>query len=232
MGLFDIFSSKNSDKAAADRIAGLNDAYGKATTSLNAGASTANDYYGKALVPFTQLFGAGSRGVDSYSDALGLNGPEGNARATAAFQNNPGYQTQLQYGTQAIDRGAASRGRLSSGNTVMAEQKFGNDLASTGYQNYLNSFSPFFNLAGTGAQGVGAVNTTAAGTNYDAGKTGASLGWNLGTGIGDANASADLAKNQASANMWGALMSGLGLATGVAGFKPAGTLAGKATGWG
>jgi hypothetical protein len=150
MGLFDIFSSKNSDKAAQDKIAGLNDGYDKATTALNAGTATANDYYGKALVPFNQLFGAGMGGVDSYSDALGVNGPEGNARATAAFQNNPGYQTQLQYGrkrsTAARRRAVACRAATRSWpsrNTGTTSPRQGGKATSIASRRC-------FNLAGTG----------------------------------------------------------------------------------
>ncbi|HZP68378.1 MAG TPA: tail fiber domain-containing protein [Pseudolabrys sp.] len=220
MGLFDIFSNRNSEQAAQDRIKGLNAAYDQASGALNTGATNAQNYYGQALVPFQQLSGYGMRGLDAYSDALGLNGSAGNARAVAAFQNNPGYQTQLNYGLQAIDRGAAARGMLSSGNTAMAEQKFGNDLASTGWNQYLSSFSPFFSLAGQGAQGQAGVYGQQAGTAYDLGTRLADLGWKQQTGIGDANASADLANNGASANAWGAIMNGARLAVSALPFLP------------
>lgn len=45
----------------------------------------------------------------------------------------------------------------------------------------------------------------------------ANLGYNVQTGMGNAQANADLANNQASANQWSALMSGLGLASSAAG---------------
>lgn len=228
MGLFDIFSGGDARDAANDRSQGLYNAWSNATSNVGSGLKSANSYYDRALLPFQALSGAGTAGINSYSDALGLNGAAGNARATAAFQNNPGYKTQLTYGLQGIDRGAAARGMLSSGNTAMAEQKYGNDLASQGWQSYLNSFSPFFNLAGQGAQGQGTILGTQAGTNYDAGKTDAGYDWNYYTGVGDANASADLANYTASQNAFSALMGGLGLGGKLLGYSGGGAGAGAA----
>lgn len=206
MGLFDIFSSSDAQDAANAKIVGINTGLTNATSAINTGVANANNYYGQALQPFQQLSGYGTTGINSYSDALGLNGPAGNARAVAAFQNNPGYQSQLQYGTQAIDRGAASRGMLSSGNTVMAEQKYGNDLANQGYNQYLQSFSPFFSLAGTGATGQAGVLGSQASTAYNAGTTLGNLNYQAATGVGDANAAGDMAGYNASANGIGAIM--------------------------
>jgi len=218
MGLFDIFSNDDAEAAAQARIDGLRAAYGRATSALNSGLDSANTYYGRALVPFTTLFGQGQSGIKAYSDALGLNGAEGNARARAAFQNNPGYQTQLDTGLQAIDRGAAARGMLLSGNTLAAEQKYGSDLANQSWNQYLSSFSPFMTLAGQGASGIGNVSTAQAATNYGAGQDLAKYGWQMESGIGDANAAAQLANYNASNNLWGALMNGAQLGAKLFGF--------------
>lgn len=220
MGLFDIFSNDDAEAAAQARIDGLRAAYNRATSALNTGLDSANNYYGRALVPFTTLFNQGQGGINAYSDALGLNGAEGNARARAAFANNPGYQAQLDTGLQAIDRGAAARGMLSSGNTLAAEQKYGSDLTNQSWNQYLSSFSPFMTLAGQGASGIGNVNTAQAGTNYGAGQDLAKYGWQMESGIGDANAAAQLANYNASQNMWGALMSGAQLGAKLLPFIP------------
>jgi hypothetical protein len=222
MGMFDIFSSDDARDAANDKILGLNAGWDKVNDQLTAGVNSANNYYGRALVPFQTLFDMGGKGVGAYADALGLSGADGNARAKAAFANNPGFTTQLDTGLRAIDRGAAARGMLTSGNTLAAEQKYGTDLANNSWSQYLSGFSPMFSLAGTGAAGIGSVNTAAAGTNYDAGKTKADYGWRQMTGIGDANAAADMANYNASANQFGALMGGVNMLSGMMGFNNGG----------
>ena len=50
----------------------------------------------------------------------------------------PGYQFQLQQGTQAIDENAAATGNLESGTTGTALENYGQGLAQTGYNNLYN----------------------------------------------------------------------------------------------
>jgi hypothetical protein len=59
----------------------------------------------------------------------------------------PGYQFGMQQGTQALERGAAARGKQLSGAQLNALQTYGQNYAGTQLQNYL---SPYFNLAGYG----------------------------------------------------------------------------------
>jgi len=85
------------------------------------------------------------------------------APTLAEVEQTPGYQFQLQQGTQAIDENAAATGNLLSGNTGTALQQYGQGLASTTYQqaynNALNSYMANYQslLGGTG------VGETAAG---------------------------------------------------------------------
>lgn len=62
----------------------------------------------------------------------------------------PGYQNQLNSGTLAIERQGAARGMLGSGNTLLALQKFGQDLGLNFYQQNLA------NLAGIAEKGSAA----------------------------------------------------------------------------
>ncbi len=222
MGLFDIFSNKNAQDAANARIAGINQGYTDATGAVQTGLNNANQYYGSAYNAWAPLAGQGAAGANAYADALGLNGPEGNARAQVAFQNNPGYQFQLQSGLGAIDRAAAARGRVQSGNTLAAEQQYGSNLANQGWSNYLAAFNPLLSQQTAAAQGQSGVLTNQAGTNYNSGLQLGNLGWQKGTGIGDAQAAADLAKNQASANLWGVLLGGASLGANMLGFTNGG----------
>src|SRR5438132_1224090 len=168
MGLFD--NNAAEDAAAAMRT-GYNQAEADAAWKLAMGIGASNDYYGRALVPFSTLYGRGLSGVDAYTDALGLNGPDGSARAVSRFQTSPGYQFQLDQGTQAIERGASARSSLADPSTKLALMNFGQGVANQEYGNYLNRYSPFFTLAGQGATGVGNVNSALAGSNYDYYKT-------------------------------------------------------------
>ena len=88
------------------------------------------------------------------------------------FAQDPGYQFRMDQGTKALERSAAARGGLISGNTGGALQNYGQGLASQEYQNAFNRYQaerqaqlgPLQSLAGVGqttAQQLGA-----AGQNY------------------------------------------------------------------
>jgi hypothetical protein len=218
MGLFDIFSNKNAQAAANAKIAGINQGYSNATNALQTGIDSANNYYGQAGNAWNVLLGQGNRAGSAYADALGLNGPEGNARAQTAFQNNPGYQFQLQTGIDAIDRGAAAKGMVNSGNTLAGEQAYGTNLANQSWSNYLNSFNPLLNQQTAATAGLSGTLGNQANLNYLGNSQIGQYGWQQGTGIGDAQAAAELAKNSASANLWNVLMGGAKLGSQVLGY--------------
>lgn len=120
---------------------------------------------------------AGSSAVSTLSGLV----PQLNAQSAAypSFtaptaedaRNTPGYQFQLQQGEGAVDNGAAARGGLLSGNTLNAENQFGQGLADSTYndtynralQTYgtnfnafnttqANQFNRYASLAGVGQQ--------------------------------------------------------------------------------
>ena len=71
---------------------------------------------------------------------------------------DPGYQFRLSEGMKGLERSAAARGGLLSGGTLKGIQRFGQDLASTEYQNAFNRYqaertgtlNPYQSLAGVG----------------------------------------------------------------------------------
>ena len=217
MGIFDIFSSAPAQDAAAARIAGLNAGYDKAAGAIDSGLANATGYYDQALVPWTTLAGTANGAYSAYADALGLNGPDGNARAAARFQAAPGYQYQVDQAIENADRGAAARGTLSSGGQRANEIAIASNLANQGWSNYLGAFAPYLTQAPQIAAGQAGIYSTLGGMNYGAGQDLAKYGWQQQTGIGDANASADLAAYNASGNVWNALMNGAKLAAAAAG---------------
>lgn len=80
-----------------------------------------------------------ARSAQLSADALGLNGPEGVARAQAAFQAGPGFQFALGQGLESVARNAAAAGMLASGNQLQEAQRYGTGLAQQEWDNYLRS---------------------------------------------------------------------------------------------
>jgi hypothetical protein len=76
----------------------------------------------------------------------------------ADFEADPGYAFRQAEGMRALERSAAARGGLMSGNTLKGIQRFGQDLASQEYQNAFNRFqveraarlNPLQSLMGSG----------------------------------------------------------------------------------
>ena len=77
------------------------------------------------------------------------------AQATQAFQNTPGYQFQLQQGTQNVDRNQAAAGMLGSGNTDAAVSNYTTGLANQSWNQYLQNLQPYLGAAQGAAGGIG-----------------------------------------------------------------------------
>lgn len=135
----------------------------------------------------------------------------------ADFEADPGYGFRMSEGMKALERSAASRGRLLSGETLKGVQRFGQDLASQEYGNAYNRFyqmrnaqlNPLQSIAGQGQTGTNVL-TNAAG---DLGKSLASTYMSMGnaqaagaTGAGQARASGYVGGVNA---LTGALQSGV-----------------------
>lgn len=160
MGLFDIFTGDAADKAAEQNRANLNGLLTTGTNIYGKGYDTASGALGNALGAYQPLSGLASKygeGTDMYLNALGLNGAGGNAAATAAFQQSPGYQTTLNAGLDAINRRRAAAGMLNSGNADQDATTFASNLANQGYQNWLSGLSGLNRnaLVATGAAASG-----------------------------------------------------------------------------
>lgn len=105
------------------------------------------------------------------------------------FQQDPGYAFRLREGLKALDRSAAARGGLLSGNQLRGVTQFGQDLASQEYTNAFNRYqaeraarlNPLQSLTGMGQ-------STAANVAGQAGQLGQSMASNI-IGAGNARAS-------------------------------------------
>lgn len=128
----------------------------------------------------------GAAASDAQAQLLGLKPlGEGTTNALNNYLDSTGYKFQLSQGTDAITGSAAARGLLNSGATLKAMNTFGQNLASTGFNNYLNQLGGVgttgYNSAvavgnaGTGA-GSNAAQYVAAGGNAIAGGVTGALG--------------------------------------------------------
>lgn len=96
----------------------------------------------------------------------------------------PGYQFELQQGEQALQNSAASRGQALSGNTIQATEQFGQGLASTQFQQYMQQLAGLANMGQASASNTanqGASLLAGAGQNQAAGTW---LAANAGGGAG------------------------------------------------
>jgi hypothetical protein len=113
------------------------------------------------------------------------------------FEQDPGYAFRQAEGMRALERSAAARGNLLSGNTMKGIQRFGQDLASQEYGNAFNRFqieraarlNPLQSLMGAGqsASNVMTGATGAAGQNIGQMQLGAGQARASGY-VGQANA--------------------------------------------
>ncbi|WJR67234.1 hypothetical protein QTA58_00220 [Neorhizobium sp. CSC1952] len=108
---------------------------------INSGEQKSAGALNKAIAGYNPYTAAGADAVGMYSNALGLNGADGSAAATEAFQTGPGYQFAMDQGTQAALRGASAAGMLNSGNTLTALTQYGQGLANQEYGSWLDRLS-------------------------------------------------------------------------------------------
>lgn len=209
MGIFDLFSGASGQKAAADQIAGINQGKDEATAAFGQGRDALTTDYAKALSPYTTNFNVANKGQDALADAMGMNGPEGSARATAAFQANPAYKFQLQQGLDASKAAAAKSGFTGSGNAMIDLNNYAQGQANQGWNQYTQNLQPFLGAANNAAGGIAGVNTGLGNAINASYNNQGNLDYGADTSIGKAQAGGDMANYNASGNLWGA---GLALA--------------------
>jgi len=145
--------------------------------------------------------------AESYNRGLAaIGGPQ-----AVEYTQSPGYQFRLDEGMKAIERGAAARGRVDSGETMKALQQYGQGLAAQDYEafeqkqkadyyNYLAALSGQSGQSAAGqAAGLGA--SSAAGAANIIGRGAQALGQGYATaGQQRASAFANQAIGQSQAN--------------------------------
>lgn len=109
---------------------------------------------------------AGANALAQFAALYGLSGEEARQRARASYQASPGYQFRFSEGQRALDRSAAARGMLLSGNQLRALTEYGQTLAAQDFANYANQLATLAGIgqaatAGTAQLGSGAASRTA-----------------------------------------------------------------------
>jgi len=211
MGIFDLFNNSVAQSAAQDQISGIQTGASYAGQNINQGINALTTDYTAALQPYLQNYNTASAGTTQLGNVLGLNGQNGSQTAQQALQATPGYQFQVQQGDNAINAQAAATGMNGSGNQALALSNYNQGQASTNYNNYVSQLQPYLNASNSAASGIAGVNTGLGNATAGQYNNLASLNWQAQTGIGNANANASLAQNQANQNIFNGLSSAASL---------------------
>lgn len=118
----------------------------------------------------------------------------------AKFQADPGYAFRMKEGLRALDRSAAARGGLLSGNQLRGVTEYGQELASQEFTNAFNRYQaeraarlqPLQSLAGMSQSSANTLTGAAGQLGANIGSTYSQLGQNVGAnliGAGNARAS-------------------------------------------
>ncbi|MEN6400656.1 MAG: hypothetical protein ABFD94_01825, partial [Armatimonadia bacterium] len=119
-------ASKSADKAAKEQT--------KATQAAIASEQKALERQIGLQEPFRQV------GINALAKYPAAAEPTYTPFGMDQFNADPGYQFRMSEGLKALERSAASRGILSSGQTLKDITRFGQDTASQEYQNAFSRY--------------------------------------------------------------------------------------------
>lgn len=126
-------------------------AIGQATTAANTGIDEALGQARTDQLPWLQ---AGQNALGMQTRYLA--GDYGEAL------NSPDYAARLSQGIQALDRGAAARGRLYSGGADADRMRFGADTATSGLNSYWDKITGMSSMGQNSASSLGQMGLSAA----------------------------------------------------------------------
>lgn len=140
--LSDIFGGATKDAARAN-MGAINKFDKKGNAYIDAGSTEAKGYLEDAGDIYSGLADRSLDNLGFYKDALGLNGEGGSTAALDRFQTGPGYEFQMNQGLDALDRRAAARGQLNSGNTNIDTLNYSQGLANQEWGGWLDRLQGF-----------------------------------------------------------------------------------------
>ena len=211
-----IFGKKSAKKAAAAAQAAYNDARQMVSENSNLANKSLYDFYNTASENLAPYQAAGEVGT------AGLLDPERFRNFSQEdFQVDPGYQFVLEQGQRGIQNSAAGGGRLISGATMKALDRFNQGTAAQQYQNSFDRFNTNRNYQAQAYGGLSAIGQNAVNTLGQFGSTAATnaaqnymnTGLNLAKlriGQGGATANSILQQGNISQGMIGNVFNSLG----------------------
>lgn len=180
------------------------------TTALQGGQTSAIgalDQAAGAYQPLSALAAKYGGGTGLYMDSLGVNGPQGNTRATDAFRAGPGYDYRVSQALDGVNRAASVNGGVAGGNTLAALSDRAGNMASQEYGGWQDRLAglvnPELQATSGAAGGTAAARLGQAGVYQGTAGKIADLGTNtagalVGLGTNTANRIADLGTNTAT----------------------------------
>jgi|APGre2960657404_1045060.scaffolds.fasta_scaffold04629_4 hypothetical protein len=154
------------------------DAASDAANAANAGAQAdialRRQMYEEGVARQKPFYEAGVNALPGYLQGIGQGGDLVRGFTMGDYEADPGYAFRFEQGQKALERSAAARGGLISGNTGGALQKYGQGMASQEYSNAYNRFRDTQGLRRNALAGVVGFAPTAAGSMATAGQNYAS----------------------------------------------------------
>ena len=150
----------------------------------------------RLLEPYTQ---AGLPALKQQQALLGLEGPEAQQAAISAIENQPGFQSMIQQGENAMLQNASATGGLRGGNLQGAMAQFRPQMLAQAIQDQYSRLGGMTSLGQQSAAGVGTAGM----------QTGRDIAGLLGN-IGAARAGGILGQGKAQQQMIGSLAQGMG----------------------
>jgi hypothetical protein len=137
-----ILQKKNTKKAAKKTAAEL-------AAGQEKSLALQKEIYEKQVALQNPFLQAGNLSNAELMRQMGLSGDAASAGygnmlrdfSAADFQADPGYAFRLAEGLKALDRTAAMRGKMMSGQALKAAGRYGQDMASQEYQNAYNRYN-------------------------------------------------------------------------------------------
>lgn len=202
MGIFDIFTGDPAKEAAAKNTALLQQNQTAGTSTLQGGQTNSLaslDKAGSYYAPLSQKYG---QGTNLYLDSLGVNGADGNARATGAFQAGPGYQYAVDQSLDGINRHAAATGGAYGGNTLAALSDRAGNMANQEYHGWQDRLGGLVSPEMQAVSGQAGAEANKVPVYQGTANSIAGLGTNTTNGITGQNTQAANAQMAANGNLW------------------------------